>query len=255
LKKTREKIVYLEDSSVVLEQARLIANYDIDSVLLSNTFTSRAKEAIQVLNEEFGIQTNLLLPVSSNQAFTDDYLKEIEKIQAKSIILKLGYWGVSNNYMDPGGVQYDWNSAVDELKEWLSVNHKNINIPIALHPVRQLGLPPMTFYDELIGALSSFDIPLSIDLGILASDIHNWGDVYKTEILNKLDGNISIDLCWASAIRNSKNATIPCACEQVDGVVWDLWYRLQDPEKRLLVMTDRLSSNEQIEKDLLLLTT
>jgi hypothetical protein len=250
LKKTKEKIVYLEDSSVVLEQARLIAKYDIDSVLLSNTFTSRAKEAIQVLNEEFGIQSNLLLPVSSNQAFTDDYLKEIEKIQAKSIILKLGYWGVSNNYMDPGGVQYDWNSAVDELKEWLSVNHKNINIPISLHP-----LPPMTFYDELIGALSSFDIPISIDLGILASDIRNWGDVYKTEILNKLDGNISIDLFWASAIRNSENATIPCACEQVDGEVWDLWDRLQNSEKRLLVMTDRLSSNEQIEKDLLLLTT
>ncbi|OJD55692.1 hypothetical protein CN900_14455 [Bacillus anthracis] len=247
----KEKMVYLEDSPIIIEQARLVGSFNINSVIFSNTFTDRAGKAIQILREEFGIHPKIFMPLSNNNKLTSAYLEEVSTHQANGIVLKIGIWGLNERYMDPGGFQCDFEQAVFQLEDWLSKYSEIINVPIILHPIRELSLHPQSYYDELLPALASFNIPMSLDLGMVQSDILNWNNEIAKDIKKSLQNKeLSIELYWATALRNSEQATIPCACQLVDDKVWELWGELSEYKKSLLVMTDRLSSLEQFNTDL-----
>ena len=242
--------MHIEDSDSALVQGKLIGGFPIDSVVFSNIFSDRTKNASKMIYSQFNIETTLAIPYTDKHSnLTKDYVSLITELKIGKIILKIGTWGINNSFMDPGGFQYQNPESIQDLQSWISDFKKNHDIPIYLHPIRQLSLSPQLFYKKIITELSDLNIPLSIDLGCVLSDYKNWGMEYKKEILGILKDNPLISMFWLSAVRKAGNAFIPCACERVDEDIWGILDFLICEDSSLILMTDRLSSDAQITSD------
>ncbi|MFD6208580.1 hypothetical protein [Peribacillus sp. NPDC060253] len=249
--KILKRIVHIEDSDSALDQSKLIGGSPIDSVVFSNIFSDRTKKASKMLYSQFNMETTLAIPYTDQHSnLMKDYVSLLTELKIGKIILKIGTWGINNSFMDPGGFQYQNKKSIQDLQSWISDFKKNHDIPIYLHPIRQLSLSPQLFYKKIITELSDLHIPLSIDLGCVLSDYKNWGTENKKEILGILKGNPLISMFWLSAVRKAGDAYIPCACERVDDEIWDMLGLLTCEDSALILMTDRLSNDSQITADI-----
>jgi hypothetical protein len=243
--------VHIEDSDSALVQGKLIGGFPIDSVVFSNIFSDRTKNASKMLYSQFNIETTLAMPYTDQHSnLIKDYVSLITELKIGKIILKIGTWGINNSFMDPGGFQHQNKKSIQGLQSWISDFKKNHDIPIYLHPIRQLSLSPQLFYKKILTELSDLHIPLSIDLGYVLSDYKNWGTEYKKEMIGILKDNPLISMFWLSAVRKAGEAYIPCACERVEDDIWDILDSLICEDSALILMTDRLSSDSQITMDI-----
>lgn len=245
-----KRIVHIEDSDAALDQGVLIGGFPVDSVIFSNILSDRSKRASRMIYSQFGIKTTIALPYTDKDSkLLADYVSLLSELNIDQVILKVGTWGINHSFMDPGGFQHQDQQSIEDLQSWISEFKEYHDIPIYLHPIRQLSLPPESFYKKVITELSGLHVPLSIDLGLVLSDCKNWGKKYKKEILALLRSNPSISMFWLSAVRKAGDAFIPCACESVDDQIWEMVDLLIGEDASLILMTDRLSSETQITSD------
>ncbi|MGG4154041.1 hypothetical protein [Bacillus muralis] len=245
-----KKIVHIEDSGVALDQGELIGEFPIDSVIFSNMMSDRTMNASKMIYSRYGIKTTLAMPYTGKDSILlNDYVSLITELNIDQVVLKFGSWGINHSFMDPGGFQHQNQKSIEDLQSWISDFKKKYDIPIYLHPIRQLSLHPPSFYEKVITELSDLQVPLSIDLGLVLSDCKNWGPAYKKEMIALLLSNPSISMFWLSAVRKAGDAFIPCACESVDDQIWEMLDLLLGDDASLILMTDRLSSEVQITSD------
>ncbi|MFD2170604.1 hypothetical protein [Tumebacillus lipolyticus] len=224
-------------------------------MLIRAPFTERELAVAQLVRRDYEMGTKVMMPLTTIEALNDECFRNYQTVHADQLILKVASFGTQEQYFDPGGFQPAADFAVEAVEKWLQRYQMRLDSPVVLHPVRNMVLPPATFYQELLPALNALDLPLSLDLGMVVADLRNWGEAHREAILTAIrEISPSIGLFWVSGVYDAGPAELPCACQPVVDEVWELLTTLDKPQQGVVVMTDRLASDAQFEQDLQILT-